>query len=187
VPADYFLQGLHQAMVTNKPVVHYAVLIGGQAFRKYVYERDVTLERPIRERLIEWWQDHVVKGDPPDVDGSESAYEYLRGRYPRETLAETEMTDEIEQWALQYEAAKHAMSAEEARKSDAGNHLRDLLGEAGLASRNGITVRYSTVKSAERLRLDQLLKARPDLGPLITEFTLRDPDYRRLTVDVKES
>jgi putative phage-type endonuclease len=186
VPPDYFLQGLHQAAVTDKPRVHFAVLIGGNHFRKYVYERDLTLERPIEQRLEEWWQDHIVKGIPPEVDGSESSFEYLRSRYPVETLPETEWSEEIEKWALIHQAAHEAERAGEAEKALAKNMLRDLLGGAGTAQGNGITVRWTTVRGARRFRLDELLKARPDLAPVITEFTTPDPDGRRLTVTVKE-
>lgn len=66
VPENYWVQCAWYAAVCDVPKVDIAVLIGGQDFRIYTYERNKELE----ERLIEighnFWYNHVLKDIPPE-------------------------------------------------------------------------------------------------------------------------
>lgn len=183
VPADYFLQGLHYAHVTDKPRVHYAVLIGGQAFRKYVYERDRELEREIEDRVEAFWHDNVEKGIPPDIDGSESAGRYLSLRHPRVLVPTVEWSEDIEAAALAYHAAREQVTAAETAKGLWRNKIAELLGDAGESTAPGFVVRYSETAGAKRVDLDALRHAHPAIA---AEFTKVSEPSRRVTVDVRE-
>lgn len=183
VPADPFLQGLHYAYVLNRPKVHYAVLIGGQAFRKYVYERDRELEREIEDRVESFWHDNVEKGVPPDIDGSESAGRYLSLRHPRVLVPTVEWSEDIEAAALAYHAAREQETAATAAKGLWRNRIAELLGDAGEATAPGFVVRYSETAGAKRVDLDALRAAHPAIAQ---EFTKVSEPSRRVTVDVRE-
>lgn len=183
VPADAFLQGLHYAHVLDRPRVHYAVLIGGQSFRKFVYERDRELETEIEDRVSAFWHDNIEKGIPPDVDASESAAQYLSLRHPAVLVPTVELTEEIETEALAYDVARREVKQWEVQQKLRRNRLAALLGDGGEASRPGLVVRWSDTEGAKRLDLDALRAAHPKIA---AEFTRQDPPSRRLTVSIKE-
>jgi putative phage-type endonuclease len=64
-PDEYLIQCAHYAMVCNANYVDLAVLIGGNDFRKYRYERNEDLEGLIMHAEYEFWNNHVLKRIPP--------------------------------------------------------------------------------------------------------------------------
>jgi putative phage-type endonuclease len=65
VPESYLLQCAFYASVCNVPKVDLAVLIGGQDFRIYTYERNMDLENKIISIASNFWNNHVLKDIPP--------------------------------------------------------------------------------------------------------------------------
>lgn len=65
IPDSYLLQCAHYAYVCNVSRVDIAVLIGGNDFRIYRYERNQILEDRILNIATKFWKEHVEKGIPP--------------------------------------------------------------------------------------------------------------------------
>ncbi|MFP9048917.1 endonuclease, partial [Enterococcus faecalis] len=60
---------------------YFAVLIGGNKFVWKEIERDDELIDMIFKAEIEFWNDKVLGGQAPALDGSSAAEEYLKKRY----------------------------------------------------------------------------------------------------------
>lgn len=65
VPEPYLLQCAYYAEILNVSKVYIAVLIGGNDFRVYHYDRNHALGKIILSKVIEFWEEHVLKQIPP--------------------------------------------------------------------------------------------------------------------------
>ena len=68
VPERYYLQVAHYMCVLNYPIWDLIVLIGGQEFRKYTFERDKEIEEMIIDKANNFWKNCVEKKIPPPID-----------------------------------------------------------------------------------------------------------------------
>jgi predicted phage-related endonuclease len=64
-PIEYILQCAHYAIITNADYVDLAVLIGGNNFRIYKYERNQKLEDNLIQKEINFWENYVLKNITP--------------------------------------------------------------------------------------------------------------------------
>jgi len=64
-PEEYLIQCAHYAIVYDSPYVDLAVLIGGNDFRIYKYNRNEILEELIIQKELEFWNENVLNHIPP--------------------------------------------------------------------------------------------------------------------------
>jgi len=82
IPIEYQLQVMHQLAVTGLQTGHIACLIGGQKYVQAKIERDEAMIDMIVKREVEFWNEFVVKRQPPFIDGSKASTEILKLLYP---------------------------------------------------------------------------------------------------------
>jgi putative phage-type endonuclease len=70
IPDSYLCQVAHYVAVCDVERAYIAVLIGGNDFRWYIYERNYKLEKTLIERCKTFWN-CVQKGIPPEARTSE--------------------------------------------------------------------------------------------------------------------
>lgn len=130
IPAYYRCQVAVQMAVTGAEEVDVAALfLQPRDFRIYRIKRRRDIEDALLEGGRRFWFDHVIAGVPPPIDGTEAAREYLATKYPRhksDLLASTHATELL---ARQYAAAREAVTAAEKRMLEAGNLLKEAIGE----------------------------------------------------------
>jgi len=130
VPHPYLVQCLHYMAVADFPAWDLAVLIGASDFRVYRIHRDLELEAEILERLVAWWERHVVHGEQPELDGSESARRFVHDRYPHDVHPLTPAPPEAARWAERLTRARTAYGIAEAEKMACETNLKSLIGDA---------------------------------------------------------
>ncbi|MCY9191172.1 YqaJ viral recombinase family protein, partial [Bacillus mojavensis] len=83
IPESYIVQVQHYLGVLGPEYqkAYFAVLVGGNKFVWKEIERDDELIDLIFEAEIEFWNDKVLGGQAPALDGSSAAEEYLKKRY----------------------------------------------------------------------------------------------------------
>lgn len=97
VPAYYYAQPLHYLAVTGYDFMCVAVLIGGQDYREYTFQRD---DKAI-ERLIEaedtFWNHNVKNNIAPELQGIENEFPYFTNKNDSTsiTLTNTDLVDEL--------------------------------------------------------------------------------------------
>src|SRR5690606_30783967 len=70
IPAPYIVQCQHYMAVTGYSAWWIAVLIGGNKFVYKRIERDDELIEQLIELEKDFWENHVMKNVPPEMDGS---------------------------------------------------------------------------------------------------------------------
>jgi putative phage-type endonuclease len=78
IPEPYLLQCAYYAEVVGVNKVYIAVLIGGNDFRIYHYDRNPALGKLILSKVIDFWENHVLKQIPPEPINPEDAVKLWR-------------------------------------------------------------------------------------------------------------
>lgn len=82
VPDHYAVQCLWYCHVLDVDRWDLAALIGGSDFRCYTIKRDRELESAMVATVAAFWEDNVLGGAEPPVDGSEDFRTYLVHKWP---------------------------------------------------------------------------------------------------------
>lgn len=96
IPMQYICQVQHYMNVLNREYAYFAVLIGGQRFIWKRIDRDQDLINAITERLVEFWEENVLKGIPPEIDGSDATSTFIRNHYADPGENEIELPKRID-------------------------------------------------------------------------------------------
>ncbi len=65
MPQEYLIQCAHYAEVLDVDTVYLAVLIGGNTFKVFIYNRDKQFGKNLIAKEYEFWHDNVLKNIPP--------------------------------------------------------------------------------------------------------------------------
>ena len=84
----YYWQSIHYLAVTGADVWYVAVLVLGKAFHVFEIRRDESAIRQLIDAEKEFWEEHVLKKDPPLPTGSEVDDEAVAAVYPEGDDAE---------------------------------------------------------------------------------------------------
>lgn len=132
IPIYYKTQAIQQLICTDREWVDFAVLEGGQRFMTPIprYERDRSIEADFIAELEDWWERHIVRREPPDMDGADAGRRYLRAMYPRaeveEIVATAAMLPVVERYRLANQNRKQVEASEEKAKQE----VMQLIGDA---------------------------------------------------------
>jgi len=178
IPPAYICQLQHYMSVLDYEKAYIAVLIGGQKFVWKEVERDDEFIEMMIEAEKQFWEEHVLKEIPPEIDGSPSAAELLNKMYPEDN-GEIIMlkSDEAEMLIEAIESIKSEVKEKQALQKEYENKLKLMIGEAT----TGVTPRFEVnLKKVEQNRLDskRLKKELPDIAEKYTKTS----SYRRLTI-----
>jgi putative phage-type endonuclease len=105
VPVSYVCQVQHYMKVTGWTEFTIAALIGGQTYIERTITRDETIIAQLVKAETDFWH-HVETNQPPEWDGSESAWKALKSMYP--TAIEGSSVDLSPELALTANNLKHA-------------------------------------------------------------------------------
>lgn len=75
IPLYYKMQVAHYCNIYDLPKCYIAVLFGGNDFRIYEYNRDLKFEKDIENKLVDFWENHVLTMEPPILIKIEEANE----------------------------------------------------------------------------------------------------------------
>ncbi len=130
IPEHYQAQGQWQMAVGGWDRMWFAVL-HYRRLRIYELARNQADIDYMTERARTFWHDHVLAGEPPEVDGSDATAHVLAVLYPEaDKGASVELGLEGAELLEALADAKADAKAAEARAKHAGNELRALLGDA---------------------------------------------------------
>lgn len=130
IPAHIQAQEQWEMHVTGMDRTWIAAL-HGRRLEIYELARDQADIEYMTERARAFWHDHVLTGQPPEVDGSDATAHVLAVLYPEaDKGASVELGLEGAELLETLADAKTDEKAAEARAKAASNELRALLGEA---------------------------------------------------------
>lgn len=120
------------------------VLLAGMGLRIIRVPHDGALFRDMSQFAVEWWQRHVVNGEEPAPDGTESYRRHLAEKYPLDMGMEIVATPEQSLLADELRDAIAAEKAAKERKQGLQNRLAAAMGEASVLIGDGWRVTWKT-------------------------------------------
>lgn len=178
IPPMYMCQIQHYMAVLDYEKAYIAVLIGGQKFVWKEVKRDDEFIDLMIQHEKHFWNEHVLKGIPPEIDGSPSASDLLNKMYPEDN-GETIMLQSNDAEALieAIDSIKAEVKEKQTYQKEYENKLKLMIGEATM----GVTPRFEvSLKKIEQNRLDS--KSLKKELPKIAEKYTKTSSYRRLNI-----
>ena len=193
VPEPYILQCQHYMAVTGLNRFDIAALIGGTEFRIYhIMRNDALIDYMIKLEAA-FWNNHVLAGIPPEIDGSEAATKWLKKQFPSDDGAELVADEHLTFLAEQYKIAKENAEKLGERAQEFRNQILHILGTAATIKGENFKITYKKTKDGVdydwKALADTLLDKLPDAeaNSLLQQFTKIKPGYRRFLATYKET
>lgn len=172
-----------------------AALFSGQDFMMFRLHRDPALEKDILDRCEHWWAEHIVKDEPPAVDGSDDYTKYLSDRFRKFTeddvLAEGDALEALQQSHRIRQELKvlveEQAAADNAIRAAIGPHYR-LVGGGIRAtwSKPGVPGK-ATDWQAAFVALSSFLKGGLPAGDVVDAESVIQSTVDKFTIDTKPS
>ena len=176
MPDAYFVQQQWYLAVTGLELSYCVADVGDPSGLRIILVRpDERIQRRCIEAAREFWERHILTGEPPEPDGSNGDAEVLRDLYAR-TIPEPAITIDDPEAAQLLRTYLNARSAAEAAKSEAEaakQKLCALMGEHEKAVVDGWLL---TWKTQRRTTLDT--KALREAHPAIASEFSRTTETR---------
>ena len=176
VPTYYQTQVQHYLCVTGVSKAYVAVLIGGNTFRVYEVDADPEIQQMLIAVEASFWN-KVQNMIRPEIDGSEASKALLDSIFHGGVEEEIVMPDEAVDWVNAYVAASAEEDEAKAKKQEAANHIKELMGDYDKATCMGHKISWKPVTTD---RLDS--KALKEEEPAIYERYTRSSTSRRFSV-----
>ena len=176
VPAYYQTQVQHYLCVTDIQKAYVAVLIGGNSFRIFEVDADAEIQDMLIAVEKNFWN-KVQNMIRPEMDGSDAAKNLLDSLYHGGISEEIVMPDEAIEYVDAYIEACEEEDNAKAKKQEASNHIKEIMGDYDKASCIGHSISWKPV-SSERLDSKALKEAEPE----IYEKYVKKSISRRFTI-----
>ena len=97
IPESYLVQVAYYAAICDVPKVDIAVLIGGQDFRIYTYERNKDLEEKLIKIACNFWHNHIEKRIPPKCVNTRDTFNLFPQSNNKQITAKDEILTKLEE------------------------------------------------------------------------------------------
>ena len=161
VPAYYQTQVQHYLCVTGIQKAYVAVLVGGNSFKIY----EVVADPEIQDMLIavekNFWN-KVQNMIRPEMDGSDAAKNLLDSLYRGGVEEQIVMPEKAIEYVDAYIEAWAEEDDAKAKKQEASNHIKEIMGDYDKATCLGHSISWKLV-STERLDTKALKEQEPEI------------------------
>lgn len=161
IPLYYQTQVQHYLCVTGAAKAYVAVLIGGNSFRVYEVDADAEIQQMLIAVERDFWN-KVENRIRPEIDGSDASRELLDRIYKGGSSERAVLPDKAIGYIQEYISASEDEEDAKARKQDAANHIKDIMGDFNSAECFGHIVTWKPVKS-ERVDAKALKAEEPEV------------------------
>ncbi len=179
IPPQYLCQVQHYMAVGGFEKAYICVLIGGNKFVIKEVERDDELIEIIINAEKDFWENYVLTGVIPEIDGSEASTKFLNSIYSDDLQDESiELDSESDLLIKAIDNIKKEISEKKELQTEYENKLKNKLGHntIGRIQDYVVTWKPQTRKTLDRKKLEA------DLGKdKISEY-LKETSYRRLAI-----
>jgi putative phage-type endonuclease len=163
VPPYIVAQVQWQMFVTGLDRGFVVALIGGNRLHVHELEADPAAHAEMFQVSQEWWDRHVVSGEPPQVEAADNAL--LASLWPTSTEKAVEVDPEL---VAELRAARAGAKVAEARKDEAEARLKAALGDADTAVCDGRVAATWRTQSSTRVDVTRLRAAEPEVAARFT-------------------
>ena len=149
IPTYYQTQVQHYLCVTGIAKAYVAVLIGGNSFKVYEVDADMEIQSMLVTLEQEFWN-KVQNMIRPEMDGSDAAKDLLDNIYRGGIAEQIILPEEAIEYVDQYIEACAEEDNAKAKKQEASNRIKEIMGDYDKAKCLNHTISWKTV-SSERL------------------------------------
>ena len=180
IPIAYLAQVQHYLNVLNKKKAYIACLIGGNKFVWKEIQRDDELIERMTEKLVDFWENHVLTDTPPEVDAQKSTTEFINKMYGKDYHDHSiELNAQQIQDLKDLKELKKYESDIKAQINGIENRIKNALGQSEATFGNSMEYRVSW-KPFSRVTVDsKLLKSK---YPEVYENVTKKSESKRFTV-----
>lgn len=154
IPQEYYAQIQHYLAILEYEKCYVAVLIGGNKFKYYeILRNEEYIENLIKEE-VHFWNEHVLKKIPPEIDGHEFTKNFLNERFSMTVAQTATVTNEIETTLKKIAKIKNEIEKMTTEKTKYENIVRDFMQDNETAENGKFKISYkfqtrNTFNSAE--------------------------------------
>ncbi len=147
IPQEYIIQVMHYMAVTGAEKAYFACLIGGQKFVWKEIERDEELITMLIEQEKEFWEEHVMKKIPPELDGSDDSKDLILKMFPEGNDPEViELDQEADVLLYKLDEVKKVIKTLTTQKTEYENKVKAKVGEHAKAMTEHYNISWPTSK-----------------------------------------
>lgn len=176
IPLSYQIQCYHYMAVSNADAWYLAVVIYGREFKYYKIERDEAVIADLIQIEKAFWENHVMKQQIPDPDGSKLADSVI-AEYYKNSIADTIPLTGFNEKLERRQELSELIGRMDMEKKKIEQELKLYLGENERAENEQFMVSWKSVQSN---RLDE--KRLKEEEPEIYEKYKKSVPSRRFTV-----
>ncbi|MBM3467587.1 MAG: hypothetical protein FJX70_07170 [Alphaproteobacteria bacterium] len=125
IPESYLVQVAYYAAICDVPKVDIAVLIGGQDFRIYTYNRDKNLEEKLIKIGVNFWHNHIEKRIPPKCVSTRDTFNLFPESHYHEIVAEDNILEKWEELKAAREEESRIQTTIEKLKVEIQEFMQD--------------------------------------------------------------
>ena len=125
IPESYLVQVAHYAAICDVPKVDIAVLIGGQDFRIYTYNRNKELEEKLIKIACNFWHNHIEKRIPPKCVSTRDTFNLFPQSNYQEIVAEDNIMEKWEELKVAREEESRIQTNIEKLKVEIQEFMQD--------------------------------------------------------------
>lgn len=125
IPESYLVQVAYYAAICDVPKVDIAVLIGGQDFRIYTYNRDKNLEEKLIKIGVNFWHNHIEKRIPPRCVSTRDTFNLFPQSNNKEITAKEEILAKLGELKMAKLAEEKIQKTIEKLKVEIQEFMRD--------------------------------------------------------------
>lgn len=160
IPDEYLIQCAHYAIVLNAKYVEIAVLIGGQRFGVYRYERNKDLEQVLIEHEHDFWHNHILKEVPPSILTYEDASKLWNKDNQKTKQLPKELSDHLKSYFFIRDKIKEYQEQLDFDKAKLCDYLQDA---SILLNELGIPIATWKSQKTSRFQMDRFKESHPEL------------------------
>lgn len=163
IPPSYMAQCYHYMLVTGVERIYIAVVFGNSTFHWDYVDYDEDVIESIKQKEIEFWNEHVLKGIPPEIDGSEATANALDKMWKETKDDEIVFDDKAKALFKAWNSIKSQIKELQADERKIKNEFKSLMGENEVGKSDSFT---ATWKQQNRNQLDakRFMKENPELS-----------------------
>lgn len=161
IPTYYQTQVQHYLCVAGVAKAYVAVLIGGNSFKVYEVDADMEIQSMLIALEQEFWN-KVQNMIRPEMDGSDAAKDLLDNIYRGGIAEQIILPEEAVEYVDQYIEACAEEDNAKAKKQEASNRIKEIMGDYDKAKCLNHTISWKSV-SSERLDTKALKEEQPEL------------------------
>ena len=161
IPIEYMCQVQHYMAVTGLNTTYVAALIGGNSFVIREVHADFEMQEMLVALEADFWM-KVVNMKRPEIDGSDAAKNLLDSLYQGGNSEEIVMPEEAVEYVDAYMEACAEEDNAKAKKQEASNHLKEIMGDYEKAKCLKYTISWKPVVT-ERFDSKTFKEKEPEL------------------------